>query len=106
MLVSLRFIRQNTESFISYTTTDRIGIVLFFNQKMTVAGHEKTMQWTKHLIETASKLNGSYYLPIQLHASKEQAFKIYPSLGSFFTLKKKYDSSELFINYFYSKYAH
>lgn len=106
MLVSLRFIPKNTENFLSYTTTDRIGIVLFFNQKITEEGNEKTKKWTQHLIEAAAQLNGTYYLPIQLHATKEQTLKAYPKLNNFFELKKKYDSSELFMNYFYNKYSH
>lgn len=106
MLVSLRFIPKNTESLTSYTTTDRVGIVLFFNQKMTKDGNEKTKKWTQYLINTAIQLNGAYYLPSQLHATKEQALKVYTKLNDFFALKNKYDPSELFMNHLYDKYAH
>jgi len=105
MHVAFRFIPKNTESYLSYCKTDRVGIVLFFNQKMTVNDTEKTKKWTQHLIETAVQLNGAYYLPIQLHATKKQALAVYPQLNNFFAFKKQYDPSELFMNHFYSKYA-
>ncbi len=105
MHVAFRFIPKNTENYLPYTNTDRVGIVLFFNQKMTPEGNKKTKEWTQHLIETTAQLNGAYYLPIQLHATKKQALAIYPKLDSFFALKKHYDPSELFVNHFYKKYA-
>ena len=105
MHVAFRFIPQNTESYVSYTKTDRIGIVLFFNQKLTSKDNQKTETWTKHLINTAARLNGAHYLPIQLHASKDELLKVYPEIDSFFALKQKYDPNELFMNHFYSKYS-
>ncbi len=104
MSVAFRFIPQNTESYLSYTKTDRIGIVLFFNQKMTPQANKKTEKWTKHLIDTAIQLNGTYYLPSQLHASKEQILQSYPPINDFFRLKKQYDPNEVFMNHFYKKY--
>ena len=104
MHVAFRFIPKNTESYLSYTKTDRIGIVLFFNQKLTAKENQKTEIWTKHLINTAARLNGAHYLPIQLHANKDELLKVYPEIDSFFALKKQYDPNELFMNHFYSKY--
>ena len=106
MHVAFRFIPKNTESYLSYLETDRVGIVLFFNQKITADDNRKTQQWTQHLIKKAAQLNGAYYLPIQLHATKKQVLAVYPKLDRFFTLKREYDSSELFMNHFYAKYAH
>lgn len=105
MHVAFRFIPKNTENYLPYTSTDRVGIVLFFNQKMTPEGDKKTKEWTQYLIETTAQLNGAYYLPIQLHATKEQAIAVYPKLDSLFALKRKYDPSELFMNHFYEKYS-
>ena len=104
MHVALRFIPQNTESFLSYTQTDRVGIVLFFNQKMSSRDSKKTEVWTKHLIDAALALGGTYYLPIQLHADKKQITNAYPNIDYFFRLKKKYDPDEIFMNHFYKKY--
>jgi len=91
MNVNIRFIPKNTESFLFYAKNDCIGVVIFLNQKMTPKGNKQTETWTKYLIDTDIKLNGTYYLPIQLHADKQQIEKVYPQINEFFTLKRKYD---------------
>ena len=105
MYVALRFIPKNDESFLSYTQTDRVGVVLFFNQKLDGMGHEKSKQWTQYLINTSTQLGGTYYLPSQLYADKEQIRKAHPKIAEFFNIKKSYDPQELFMNCFYKKYA-
>lgn len=105
MHIALRYIPKNTESYLNYTSTDRIGIVILLNQKFTEQDYKKTEQWTQKLIESAYILGGAYYLPIQLHATKDQALKTYPQLDNFFALKKSYDPAELFMNHFYKKYC-
>lgn len=105
MHIALRFIPKNTESYLSYTSTDRIGIVILINQKFNEQDYKKTEKWTQELIQSAYTLGGAYYLPIQLHATKDQALKTYPQLDTFFAFKKSYDPAELFMNHFYEKYA-
>jgi hypothetical protein len=104
MNVNFRFIPKNTESFLSYTHSDCIGIAIFFNQKLTPAGDEKTKLWTQHLINTAIDLHGAYYLVIKSHATQDQIRQVYPKLDMFFALKKQYDPNEIFVNHFYKKY--
>ena len=104
MHIALRFIPKNTESYLNYTATNRIGIVILINQKLTEEGNKKTQEWTQSLIQSAYVLSGAYYLPIQLHATKNQALQVYPQLDTFFALKKSYDPTELFMNHFYKKY--
>ncbi|MGE0010185.1 MAG: hypothetical protein AB7F19_06645 [Candidatus Babeliales bacterium] len=101
---AFRFIPRNTESFLSYTTTDRVGIVVFFNQPMTEDANTTTKLWTQQLINTAISLNGTYYLPIQLHADAKHIQAAYPSLHKLLNLRKQHDPHELFTNYFYEKY--
>lgn len=105
MHIALRFIPKNTESYLSYTSTNRIGIVILINQKFTEHDYKKTLQWTQKVIQAAYSLGGVYYLPIQLHATEDQALQTYPQLDTFFALKKSYDPAELLMNHFYEKYA-
>ena len=101
----VRFIPQTTESYISYAQQDCMGIVILFSQSMTHQGHKTTEQFTRALIDKAIALDAAYYLPIQLHATKEQLKKVYPRIEGFFELKKSYDPQELFMNHFYKKYV-
>jgi hypothetical protein len=48
---------------------------------------------------------GRFFLPYQLHYSKEQLQQSYPQISDFFAAKRKYDPGELFTNTFYQKYA-
>lgn len=104
MHIELRYIPKNSESFLSYARTDVIGIVIFFNQKISSQATYDVQQWTRALIECAYQLGGAYYLPIQLHATCEQLSAIYPTIDTFFVMKKQYDPNELFMNHFYEKY--
>jgi FAD/FMN-containing dehydrogenase len=103
--VAFRYIPANTESILSYARTNCIGVVVLFSQKMKAEDSNKTAEWTQYLIDTAIDCDGTYYLPIQLHADSLQIRDAYPHLDEFFSLKKKYDPSELFVNHFYNKYV-
>ncbi len=105
MHVAFRYIPANNEAALSYTQSDRIGVVLFFNQPMNAYGNVITKKWTQHLIDTAIQCNGAYYLPIQLHADKQQLTQVYPNIDDVFHLKRRYDPDELFSNHFYATYA-
>ena len=103
--VAFRFIRKNTESVLSYTNQDCLGVVLLISQPMTPSGMESTQIWTRHLITQAIKSGGTYYLPIQLHATQDQLCTVYPKIKNFFQLKKHYDPHIIFMNQFYANYA-
>ncbi len=105
MNVHIRYVPKNTENVLSYVPENCMGIVIFFSQKLTTDETKKTELWTRHLIDTAHSLNGTYYLPTQLHATSEQLRKVYPAIDTFFKAKKLYDQQEFFINSFYKKYA-
>jgi len=60
---------------------------------------------TKDLIDLAIKFNGTFFLPYQLHYTREQLQKAYPNIDAFFALKRKYDPGLLFMNKFYAKYG-
>lgn len=104
--VALRFIKEDTESFLPYAKTNCVGIVLFFEQKMNDIGNSLTQTWTQLLIDAAIKEGGTYYLPIQLHATDEQLRKAYPNFDRFIAFKKYFDPKGLFINHLYKKYSH
>ena len=52
----MRFIRKNTESFLSYTENDQIGVVIFFNHQKSIEELNKTKSWGCKLINKAIDL--------------------------------------------------
>ena len=103
--VTLRIVTKDELSALPYAKDDRIAYVLYFNQKLNEQDSKKLEGATVELIDLATSLNGTYYLPYQLYYSPEQLRAAYPEVDAFFTLKKKYDPEERFSNAFYEKYG-
>jgi len=103
--VTLRVVTKDDLSALPYAKDDRIAYVLYFNQKLNEKDSKKLEQATIKLIDLATSLGGTYYLPYQLYYSSEQLRAAYPEVDNFFALKRKYDPKELFSNSFYEKYG-
>ncbi|MEZ4104074.1 MAG: FAD-binding oxidoreductase [Candidatus Paceibacterota bacterium] len=103
--VTLRIVTKDDLSALPYAKDDRIAYVLYFNQKLTEEDSQKMEKATVKLIDLATSLGGTYYLPYQLYYSPKQLRAAYPEIDDFFALKRKYDPNELFTNSFYEKYG-
>ena len=103
--VTIRIVHKDTITSLAYAPEDRFAFVLYFNQKFNEKDSKILQKTTTDLIDIATNLGGSYYLPYQLYYSSEQLHKAYPNIDAFFNTKKKYDPTELFVNKFYQKYA-
>lgn len=103
--VTIRGVRKDTIAALPYATQNMFAFVLYFNQKLTDHDSRVLQKTTSDLINLATSLNGTFYLPYQLYYSSEQLRKAYPEIGAFFAAKKEYDPSELFDNTLYEKYA-
>ena len=80
------------------------AFVIYYKQ--STKDHEKEMVeiWTRELIDAALSAGGTYYLPYQLHATKEQFHRAYPRANEFFTLKQHVDPNNRFRNKLWDKY--
>ncbi len=102
--ITIRYVPRNEESILSYAQHDSFALVFYINHELTSLACATMKEWTQKLIDKAIALQGSYYLPYQLYASKNQLQKAYPLSDYFFECKKVYDPQELFINHFYMRY--
>lgn len=102
--ITLRNVKKDEDSFLPYAQDEVFGFVMLFNQARTASADKEMALLAQVLTSKAISLGGSYYLPYRLHAEKNQLYHAYPSARSFFSLKKKYDPQELFVNQFYEKY--
>ncbi|MES2213543.1 MAG: FAD-binding oxidoreductase [Patescibacteria group bacterium] len=103
--VTIRIVHKDTITALPYAKDDRFAFVLYFNQKLNEKESKILQKTTTDLIDVATNLGGTYYLPYQLYYSEEQLHKAYPEVDAFFETKKKFDSSEIFTNKWYQKYA-
>ncbi len=103
--ITIRNVKRDDDTFLRYANEEVFGFVMLFNQARDNEAESEMKSLTQKLINVAISLNGTYYLPYRLHATKEQMYKAYPQAKDFFLLKKKYDSSEIFQNRFYQAYS-
>ena len=79
--------------------------MLYIHQPVDTDCNARMRHLTRALIDVTIRHGGRFFLPYQLHYSREQLQRSYPQIGDFFAAKRKYDPSELFTNTFYQKYA-
>jgi len=87
---------------LTYAPEPAYSVVLFINQPTTAEGNHKMERDTQALIDITHKHNGRFFLPYQLHYSKEQLTTSYPELPTFLAQKRKYDPDELLSSTFYN----
>ncbi|HLJ33367.1 MAG TPA: FAD-binding oxidoreductase [Ktedonobacteraceae bacterium] len=90
---------------LDYARGDWFGVVLYLNFAVNEQEMRKVKEVHSDLMDLAHSLGGSFYLPYQLSATKEQIEKSYPEFDTFLALKKKYDPDLLFTSTFYETYG-
>ena len=101
---SVRIVNKES-NMLNYAPQNMFAIVLYVNQRVNPSSLRAMETLTRDLIDLVLKFNGTFFLPYQLHYTREQLQKAYPNIDAFFALKRKYDPSLLFMNNFYAKYA-
>lgn len=88
---------------LDYVQGDWLGVVLYLNFNIDELDKVKTVH--SELIKATQGLGGSFYLPYQLNATREQIEQSYPHFIEFLKLKRTFDPTDLFTSEFYKKYA-
>jgi FAD/FMN-containing dehydrogenase len=103
--VTIRIVHKDTITSLPYAKDDRFAFVLYFNQGFNQEDGKILQKTTTDLIDVATNLGGTFYLPYQLFYSPAQLRAAYPEVDSFFAAKKKYDPQLVFSNTWYEKYS-
>ena len=105
MNISIRYAHKNTESIMTYTRAqESFALVCYINMRNSKRGIKNAQQWTQELINCVMDCGGTYYLPYQLHATKEQFQRAYPSYKELVKIKNNVDPHNRFMNSFLQKY--
>jgi decaprenylphospho-beta-D-ribofuranose 2-oxidase len=102
--ITVRYVKEDRESALSYANTDMFALVCLFNVPLSDQGQARTKQGVQHVIDEALRHGGTYYLPYAAYPSLAQFRAAYPRYGHFFAQKDRYDPQGLFMNYFYEQY--
>lgn len=102
--VSIRHAQEDTVSILPWAKEEVFSFVLYFKQRTTDDAKLKVGVWTRELIAAALANQGRYYLPYQLHATKEQFNVAYPEVAALKLIKKQVDPRNKFGNELWTKY--
>ena len=102
--VSIRHAKQDPGTLLAWARTEVFAFVIYYKQGTSAAERNEVGNWTRELIDAALNLDGSYYLPYQLHATPEQFRRAYPRAAEFVALKRRLDPANKFRNELLDKY--
>lgn len=102
--VSIRHSPADAGTVMAWAREEVFSLVLYYRQAKDEAARCQVGEWTRQLIDAALAQGGSYYLPYQLHASREQFHRAYPDAGKLFALKRTLDPAGRFRNQLWNKY--
>jgi FAD/FMN-containing dehydrogenase len=102
--VAIRHTRADTETLLAWAHEDVYSFVLYYAQGTNDAAKQAVGNWTRELVDAAIAEGGSYYLPYQIHATREQFMSAYPRAAEFFALKARLDPSNKLRNRLWDAY--
>jgi FAD/FMN-containing dehydrogenase len=102
--VSVRHSEADPVALLPWAKEEVFSFVVYYKQRTYQASQRRVGAWTRELIDTALKFEGRYYLPYQLHATKQQFSRAYPEAAPLRTLKRSVDPEGKFSNELWAKY--
>jgi FAD/FMN-containing dehydrogenase len=102
--ISIRHSPADTLALLPWAREEVYTFVLFYRQGVDAAAQRAVGEWTRELIEATLRHEGRYYLPYQLHATREQFERAYPEAAQLRQLKARVDPQGRFSNSLWQKY--
>jgi hypothetical protein len=101
---TIRLIERDDETFLTWAR-DRFACVVFnLHVEHTPSAIARVADTFRALIDLAIDHGGSYYLAYHRWARPDQVLACYPQMPEFLSLKREYDSGELFQSEWYRHY--
>lgn len=102
--VSIRHAKQDPGTLLAWAPTEVFAFVLYYKQGTSEADRRAVGIWTRELIDDVLSVDGTYYLPYQIHATPGQFCAAYPKADKFFALKKRLDPTNKLRNKLWDAY--
>lgn len=80
------------------------SFVLYHKQRTHARAQKAVGVWTRVLIDLVLRCEGRYYLPYQLHATRQQFDNAYPEARALRELKQRVDPRGVFSNELWARY--
>jgi FAD/FMN-containing dehydrogenase len=104
--VSIRHALPDTGSLLAWARQEVFAFVVYYRQGTTPKDRQEVAQWTREMISEVLTVDGTYYLPYQIHATDDQFQRAYPRFQEYFDLKAKLDPDYRFRNKLWDRYYH
>lgn len=98
---TIRAIRQDTTSFLSWARSDYACIIFNLRVRHDEQGMDQTARAFRGLIDAATALGGSFFLTYHRWATRDQIEACYPRFRQFLQLKQQYNPQERFASDWY-----
>ncbi|MEG0224262.1 MAG: FAD-binding oxidoreductase [Comamonas sp.] len=102
--VSIRHSPADELSLLPWARQEVFSLVVYYKQRVHEKAHAQAGAWTRAMIDAALQYGGRYYLPYQLHATREQFLRAYPEVAQLRQLKQRLDPQGKFSNQLWSRY--
>jgi FAD/FMN-containing dehydrogenase len=102
--ISIRHSRPDPGTYLAWARSEVFCFVIYYKQGTSESAQREVRIWTRELIDRAIEEGGSYYLPYQILATKEQFHAAYPRAWEFFKLKGRVDPENKFRNRLWDAY--
>uniref|UniRef100_UPI00105D9F00 FAD-binding oxidoreductase n=1 Tax=Cognatilysobacter segetis TaxID=2492394 RepID=UPI00105D9F00 len=102
--VSVRHAFADPGSLLAWARGEVFAFVLYYKQRTRENAKQRVAVWTRELIDAALDCGGTYYLPYQPHATREQFHRAYPRADQMFALKRRLDPDFRFRNVLWDTY--
>jgi len=102
--VSIRHATPDPGTYLAWAREECFAFVVYYKQGTQPAQRTEVGVWTRELIDAVLALDGTYYLPYQIHARDDQFHAAYPRAKELFALKAKLDPTYKLRNKLWDRY--
>ncbi len=102
--VSIRHALADPGTYMAWAREEVFAFVVYYKQRTDAASKNAVAVWTRELAEAVTNVNGTYYLPYQVHPTASQFHKAYPNAIKLFEIKNKLDPNYKFRNTLWDAY--
>jgi FAD/FMN-containing dehydrogenase len=100
---SVRVVRKE-DNFLTYAPSDdMLAVVLYLNQSTDRDGNTAMADVTRSIVDLCLRSGGRFFLPYQVHYTREQLERSYPQIRAFMAARSEFDPDRLLTSTFAEK---
>jgi FAD/FMN-containing dehydrogenase len=103
--VSIRYATSDPGTLLAWARGETFAFVVYYRQDTTPEAIAAVGEWSRELVDAVIAAGGTYYLPYQNHATRQQFLLAYPRAAEFFAQKAKVDPKLRFQNAMWEAYG-